>query len=105
MSILWLIPVGLVLFGGIGLFVVFDRREAKREKLVEERLLASSQETALYFAEESRKERQAEEEMERLPWHEVRARCEKARGRPCECATKKQAGRRIYFAKVRSGEA
>lgn len=72
-----------------------DRRESRRDRLESERRFQRFREK---WTVALREEREAVESMKDLPWPELRRRHEEASGEPCECATRREAARAIYFA-------
>lgn len=49
------------------------------------------------FDVEWRREHERVSDLQKLSWPELRAKCERAYRHPCECATKYEIAKRIYF--------
>lgn len=81
-----------------GLFVLLERRDRNDERAWKESQRRDNEAMNKDFDEERRRVN----EIEAMSWPEIRARCEKVNGKPCECSTKRRAAEHIVFTEMRN---
>ena len=95
----WIGPVVAVVLvlSFIGLIFFIIRKNDADERAWKEEVKRDIE----WMNQQSEEEHRRMDALRVLPWPELRARCEKVSGKPCECATKGRAAQHIVFAEMR----
>jgi len=90
--------ISILLIVGMATTMILGSRSADRTRRLRETARRAPTPTLdEAFDAEWRREHERTSELQKLSWRELRAKCEWAYKHPCECATKNEIAKRIYF--------